>query len=168
MTRYIYKRCDVECIIIHLNLHWLEIGNVDWEWRNANFVIRQSTFLFSFIHPCAISLPRFFKPDNTGYANTPWIVTQVNGVSRPMLLDSAGSANMLSHKRAKRCRLQHFPKGKIFETTDSRGRLILQGYKNVPVNVPGLGNIFTKIYEAIPNGVYNDTIDSRKNPLKNP
>jgi hypothetical protein len=39
--------------------------------------------------PGAVSLPRFFK-DNSGYANTPWIINQVNGVSVPMLLDSAG------------------------------------------------------------------------------
>lgn len=67
---------------------------------------------------------------------------------------------MLSHMIAKLCGLRRFPKAKIFETTDSGGRLVLQGYKNVPVNVPRLPTIFAEMYETFPNAIYNDTIDT--------
>jgi len=47
-------------------------------------------------------------------------------------------------------------KQNIFKTTDARGALILQGYKNVPVQISGLTPVFTPIYEVIPNGIYDD------------
>jgi hypothetical protein len=67
--------------------------------------------------------------------------------------------NMPSHTSAKLYRLHSFPKAEVFRTTDARGPLILQGHKGVPVVVPGLPPIYTEIYEAIPNGIYNDIDD---------
>lgn len=106
-----------------------------------------------------VSVPRSFKSRDIGYRNSPWIIVEVNGVTVPMLLDSCGSTNMLSHKTAKACGLHKFPRAETFHTTDSGGPLILQGYQNIPVQVPGLPPIFTNIYDTIPNGIYDDTID---------
>jgi len=83
----------------------------------------------------------------------------VNGRPIKMLLDSAGSADMLSHNSARVCGLYKFPKVEVFNTTDSRGSLTLQSYRGVPIQVSGLPPIFTKMYECIDNGIYSDVID---------
>jgi hypothetical protein len=106
----------------------------------------------------AVSIPRVFKKERD--ARSPFLTIGVNGVPVTMLLDSAGSASMLSHNGARHTNLHAFPKGKIFKTTDSRGPLVLQGYRKVPVKVPGLPPIFTELYECIPDGIYEDEIDA--------
>ena len=77
----------------------------------------------------------------------------MNGVRDNFLVDSTGSANMISHELAKRCGLHKFPKAEIFKTTDSRGALILQGYKSACANFRITTSIY---YEVIPNGIYSD------------
>lgn len=117
---------------------------------------------YPIICPWAVSVPRLKHGKmgtDDGYRKVPFIPVNVNGRPIEMLLDSCGSADMISHKSAKLCGLHNFTKAEIFPTTDSQGPLILQGYQNVPVQVPGLPSIFTKVYETIPNGIHNDTID---------
>jgi hypothetical protein len=67
---------------------------------------------------------------------------------------------MLSDISASTCRLHTFPKADIFHTTDSGEPLVLQGFRNVPIEVPGLPPIFTNVYEVIPNGIYDDEVDT--------
>jgi hypothetical protein len=114
------------------------------------------------IRPWAVHVPRLKEGklgSEKGYAKLPFIIVNINGIPTEILLDSAGSTDMISHTNAKLCGLESFPKAEVFRTTDARGTLILQGYKGVPVVVPGLPPIYTEIYETIPNGIYNDTID---------
>jgi hypothetical protein len=79
----------------------------------------------------------------------------INGKPVRCLLDSAGSSDMGSHRIARACGLHNFPKAEVFNTTDVRDPLALQGYKGVPVVVPGLPPIYTEIYETIDSGIYD-------------
>ena len=97
-----------------------------------------------------------------GGTASPFITVKIDGVSVSCLLDSACSANMLSHISASNCRLHTFPKADIFHTTDSGEPLVLQGFRNVPTEISdtGLPPIFTTVYEVIPNGIHDDAVDT--------
>jgi len=64
------------------------------------------------VRPWAVSVPRIKTVTNgvhQGY-KIPFIVVNINGRPVKMLLDSAGSSDMLSHKSARVCGLHNFPK----------------------------------------------------------